>query len=136
MEIKLEQTIFQSGTVGVCCRSYMGDSTIPTIVNEYNAHKFRNCYSFSFAAFLVEGGKIKQKLGSGCDISVDSDLVENPKSLTQYDWQLLKILHPEVQHYQWEVFRALKDLVDNKIEEEYTLDRIKSILQKENKIES
>ena len=136
MEIKLEQTIFQSGTVGVCCRSYMGDSTIPTIVNEYNAHKFRNCYSFSFATFLVEGGKIKQKLGSGCDISVDYDLVENPKSLTQYDWQLLKILHPEVQHYQWEVFQTLKDLVDNRVEEEYTLAEIKLILQQENKIES
>ena len=136
MEIKLEQVIFQSGTIGVCCRSYMGDSIAPTIVNEYNVHKFRECYSFSFAIFLVEGGKIKQKLESGCDVNVDSDLVENPKSLTQYDWQLLKIIHPEVQHYQWEVFRTLKDLVDNRVEEEYTLAEIKLILQQENKIES
>ena len=136
MEIKLEQVIFQSGTIGVCCRSYMGDSIAPTIVNEYNVHKFRECYSFSFAIFLVEGGKIKQKLESGCDVNVDSDLVENPKALTQYDRQLLKIIHPEVQHYQWEVFRTLKDLVDNRVEEEYTLAEIKLILQQENKIES
>ena len=136
MEIKLEQVIFQSGTIGVCCRSYIGDSIIPTIVNEYNAHKFRKCYSFSFASFLVEGGRIKQKLESGCDVDVDSDLVENPKSLTQYDWQLLRILHPEVKSFQWEMFQVMKDLVDNRTEEEYTLSGIKSILQKENKIES
>lgn len=136
MEIKLEQVVFQSGTIGVCCRSYMGDSVVPTIVNEYNVHKFRECYSFSFAIFLVEGGKIKQKLESGCDVNVDSDLVENPKSITQYDWQLLKILHPAVKSFQWEIFQVMKDLVDNRAEEEYTLERIKSILQKENKIES
>ena len=136
MEIKLEQVIFQSGTIGVCCRSYMGDGTVPTIVNEYNVHKFKECYSFSFASFLVEGGRIKQKLESGCDVNIDSDLVENPKSLTQYDWQLLRIIHPEVKSFQWEVFQVMKDLVDNRVEEEYSLERIKSVLQKENKIES
>ena len=114
----------------------MGDSIAPTIVNEYNVHKFRECYSFSFAIFLVEGGKIKQKLESGCDVNVDSDLVENPKSITQYDWQLLKIIHPQVKSFQWGIFQILKDLVDNRVEEEYSLERIKSILQKENKIES
>lgn len=136
MEIKLEQVIFQSGTIGVCCRSYMGGSIAPTIVNEYNVHKFRECYSFSFAIFLVECGKIKQKLESGCDVNVDSDLVENPKSLTQYDWQLLRIIHYEVKSFQWEVFQVMKDLVDNVTTERYTLERIKSILQKENKIGS
>lgn len=135
MEIKLEQVIFQSGTIGVCCRSYMGDGTAPTIVNEYNVHKFRKCYSFSFASFLVEGGRIKQKLESGCDVDVDSDLVENPKSLTQYDWQLLKIIHSEVQHYQWEVFQVMKDLVDNVTEEDYSLQRIKEILEENNREE-
>ena len=132
MEIKLEQVIFQSGTIGVCCRSYMGDCTAPTIVNEYNVHKFRKCYSFSFASFLVDGGRIKQKLESGCDVDVDSDLVENPKSLTQYDLQLLKILHPEVKNYQWEIFQVMKDLVDNVIEEDYSLQRIKEILEENN----
>ena len=135
MEIKLEQVIFQSGTIGVCCRSYMGDCTAPTIVNEYNVHKFRKCYSFSFASFLVDGGRIKQKLESGCDVDVDSDLVENPKTLDICNWQLLKIIHPEVKSFQWEVFQVMKDLVDNVTTEEYTLSRIKSILQKENKIE-
>lgn len=74
--------------------------------------------------------------GHDCKIIVDSDLVESPKQLDVCDWQLLKILHPEVQEYQWKIFQTLKDFVDNRTEGEYSLQRIKSILQKENKIES
>lgn len=67
---------------------------------------------------------------------IDPDLVENSKTLSICDWQLLKIIHHQVKSFQWEIFQILKDLVDNRVEEEYALERIKSILQKENKIES
>lgn len=132
MEIKLEQAVFKSGVVEVCCKEFIGDSANPTIVNEYSIYRLRDTYSLATSSFLVDNGKIKQELSGGLDFNINSDLVENPKSITLYDWQLLKILHPEVQHYQWEIFKTLKGFVDNRAEEEYTLERIKSILQKEN----
>lgn len=108
---------------------YNGSGTLEIIVQCKNLYqsitKRRDCYQLLY-----------QEAGEDIKFYVDSDLVENPKSLTQYDLQLLKILHPEVKNYQWEIFLILKDLVDNKIEEEYTLERIKGILQQENKIES
>ena len=108
---------------------YNGSGTLEVIVQckilYQSITKRRDCYQLLY-----------QEAGDDVKFYVDTDLVENPKALTQYDWQLLKILHPEVKNYQWEIFQIMKDLVDNKIEEEYTLDRIKSILQKENKIES
>lgn len=108
---------------------YNGSGTLEIIVQCKNLYqsitKRRNCYQL---LYQEDGGDVK--------FYVDSDLVENPKSLTQYDLQLLKILHPEVKSYQWEIFQILKDLVDNVIEEEYALPEIKSTLQKENKIES
>lgn len=136
MEIKLDQAVFKSGVVEVCCKEFIGDSANPTIVNEYSIYRLRDTYSLATSVFLVESGKIKQELGTGLDFNINSELVENPKAITQYDWQLLKILHPEVKNFQWEVFKTLKDLVDNRLEEEYTLERVKGILQKENKIES
>lgn len=108
---------------------YNGSGTLEIIVQCKNLYqsitKRRNCYQL---LYQEEGGDVR--------FYIDSDLVENPKSLSVYDWQLLKILYPEVKNFQWEIFKTLKDLVDNKVEEEYTLERIKSILQKENKIES
>ena len=136
MEIKLEQAVFKSGVVEVCCKEVIGDGANPTIVNEYSIYRLRDTYSLATSVFLVESGKIKQELGIGLDFNINSDLVENPKNLEDVDWQLLRILHSEVKSFQWEIFQVMKDLVDNRIEEEYTLSRIKSILQKENKIES
>ena len=108
---------------------YNGSGTLEITAQCKNSYqsitKRRNCYQL---LYQEEGGDVK--------FYVDSDLVENPKSLTQYDWQLLKVLHPLVKSYQWEIFHTLKDLVDNRVEEEYTLERVKGILQKENKIES
>lgn len=108
---------------------YNGSGTLEIIVQCKNLYqsttKRRSCYQLLY-----------QEIGGDVKFFIDSDLVENPKQLNIYDWQLLKILHPEVKSYQWEIFQILKDLVDNKIEEEYTLERIKGILQKENKIES
>lgn len=130
MEIKLEQRVYSSGTVEVSCKIYMIDEyKTQWLVYDLAVLVFKCCYKFE---------RSSDHLNSNLNttIYVDSDLVENPKTLTQYDWQLLKILHSEVQHFQWEIFQILKDLVDNRVEEEYTLERIKSVLQKENKIES
>lgn len=108
---------------------YNGSGTLEIIVQCKNLYqsitKRRDCYQLLY-----------QEAGDDIKFYVDSDLVENPKTLDICDLQLLKILHPEVQHYQWEIFQILKDLVDNRIEEDYSLQRIKGILQQENKIES
>ena len=108
---------------------YNGSGTLEIIVQCKNLYqsitKRRDCYQLLY-----------QEAGDDIKFYIDSDLVENPKAITKYDWQLLKILHPEVKSYQWEIFQIMKDLVDNRVEEDYTLERIKEILQKENKIES
>ena len=101
---------------------YNGSGTLEIIVQSKNLYqsitKRRNCYQLLY-----------QETGDGVKFYIDSDLVENPKSLTQYDWQLLKILHPEVQHFQWEIFQILKDLIDNTVEEGIAIDLIKNILE-------
>lgn len=108
---------------------YNGSGTLEVIVQCKNLYqsitKRRDCYQL-----------LHQEAGGDVKFYVDTDLVESPKCLSIYDWQLLKILHPQVQEYQWEIFQILKDLVDNRVEEEYALAEIKSTLQKENKIES
>ena len=104
---------------------YNGSGTLEIIVQCKNLYqsitKRRDCYQMLY-----------QEAGDDIKFYVDSDLVENPKSITLYDLQLLKIIHPEVKSFQWEIFQVIKDLVDNRVEEEYTLERIKEILQKEN----
>lgn len=130
MEIKLEQKVYSSGTVEVSCKIYMIDEyKTQWLVYDLAVLVFKCCYKFE---------RSSDPLNSNLNttIYVDSDLVENPKSLSVHDYQLLKILHPQVKNFQWEIFKTLKDLIDNRAEEEYTLERIKSILQKENKIES
>ena len=129
IKLKLDQKVYSSGTVEVSCKSYLVDEyKTEWLIHDFAVLAFKCCYKFE---------RSSDPLNSNLNttIYVDTDLVESPKSLTQYDWQLLKILHPEVQHYQWEIFQTLKDLVDNRVEEDYTLERIKEILQKENKIE-
>lgn len=129
MEIKLEQAVFKSGVVEVCCKEFIGDGANPTVVNEYSIYRLRDTYSLATSVFLVESGKIKQELGIGLDFNINSDLVENPKTLDICDWQLLKIIHPEVKSFQWEVFQVMKDLVDNVTEEEIAIYLIKNILE-------
>lgn len=129
MEIKLEQKVYSSGTVEVSCKIYMIDEyKTEWLVYDLAVLVFKCCYKF-------ERSSDPLNLNLNTTIYVDSDLVENPKSLTQYDWQLLKIIHPEVKSFQWEVLQVMKDLIDNVTEEDYSLRRIKSILQKENNYE-
>lgn len=107
---------------------YNGSGTLEVIVQCKNLYqsisKRRNCYQL---LHQEEGGDVK--------FYIDSDLVQNPKTLDICDWQLLKIINPQVKNFQWEIFQVMKDLVDNVTTEEYTLERIKSILQKENNYE-
>lgn len=124
MEIKLEQKVYSSGTVEVSCKIYMiDDYKTEWLVYDLAVLVFKCCYKFE---------RSSDPLNSNLNttIYVDSDLVENPKAITKYDWQLLKILHPEVKIYQWEIFQILKDLVDNKSDESYTVSEIKEVLNK------
>lgn len=132
MEIVFNQQVYPSGTIEISCRYYTKDDVgVQWLESEFSMGKLRSTYKFKYSTkyFAMSPKQLTE-------VVVDSDLVQNPKQLDICDWQLLKIIHSEVQHYQWEVFQVMKDLVDNIIEEEYSLQRIKSILQKENKIES
>lgn len=104
---------------------YNSSGTLEVIVQSKNLcqsiTKRRDCYQLLY-----------QEMGGDVKFYVDSDLVENPKQLDICDWQLLKILHPQVQEYQWKIFQVLKSFVDNLTDEGYSLQRIKEILQKEN----
>lgn len=124
MEIKLDQKVYPSGTTEVVCHYWNVSSTGVPQYLRIHVSKLRKTYMLE-----VQEDNITLINYNKTDVIVDYDLVENPKSLTQYDWQLLKILHPEVQHFQWEIFQILKDLVDNRAEEEYALERIKEILE-------
>lgn len=132
MEIVFNQQVYPSGTIEVSCRYYTkADVGMQWLESEFSLGKLRSTYKFKYSTeyFAMSPNQLTE-------VVVDSDLVQNPKQLAIWDWQLLKIIHPEVKSFQWEIFQVMKDLVDNRIEEEYTLSRIKSILQKENKIES
>lgn len=131
MEIKLDQKVYPSGTTEVVCHYWnVSNTSVPQYLR-IHLSKFRKTYILE-----VQEDNITTMNNNKIDVIVDSCVVENPKYLSIYDWQLLKILHPEVQYFQWEIFKTLKDLVDNRIEEWYTLAEIKLVLQQENKIES
>jgi hypothetical protein len=61
---------------------------------------------------------------------IDSDILEQPKNLSDLDWQLLKITNSKVEPYQWQIFKMLKDLIDDKESQEYITDKIKEVLNK------
>ncbi len=132
MEIVFNQQVYPSGTIEISYRYYTKDDVgMQWLESEFSLGKLRSTYKFKYSTkyFAMSPKQLTE-------VAVDSDLVQNPKQLDICDWQLLKIIHPEVKSFQWEVFQVMKDLVDNVTTEEYTLSRIKSILQKENKIES
>lgn len=131
MEIVFNQQVYPSGTIEVSCRYYTkDDGGVRWLESEFNLGKLRSTYKFRYSTKYFTMTTEQQ-----LTVIVDHDLVENPKQLDLCDWQLLKILHPEVQHYQWKIFQILKDFIDNSVEEEYGLQKIKEILQKENKHE-
>lgn len=120
MEITIEQNVYpRSETKEVLCMV----ATREHIYNKtYGVSKLGICYQFT-------------KIGLTCSyktIKLDGDTVLDPTNTQQEDWQLLKILNPEVDDKTWKIYHVLKDLIDNKIDEEYTLERISDVLQKEN----
>ena len=135
--VRLEHYVYKSGTQGIVCKVFQGDTKEYTVVYEFNVHVLRGCYQFERSLFLMEDRKLIGTLsGLPMKLSFDSDIVSNPRNIDIWDKQLLKILNPQIDNTTWEIFQLLKDLVDNRVEEEYTLERIKGILQQENKIES
>lgn len=125
MEIKLEQKIYPSGTVEINCRNYLQkENTDFFLFYKYTVLKLRRTYKFEYSTEHLSLTPERS------DISVDSDLVENQKALTQYDWQLLKIINPDIHEDQWKIFKLLKDLLDNKSDESYTVSEIKEVLNK------
>ena len=101
--------------------AYSNSRTLEVIVQGKNLNqsvcKYKNCYQLTYEE---QGGSTK--------INVDNDIVTNPKHLEETDWQLVKILNPQVSSVQWIIFKLLKDLVDARTEEEYTIDQIKQTL--------
>lgn len=101
--------------------TYSNSGTLEVIVQGKNlcqsVCKYKNCYQL---VYEEQGGNNK--------IIIDTDIVTNTKHLEEIDWQLLKILNPQVSSVQWSIFKLLKDLVDDRTEEDYTIDQIKQIL--------
>lgn len=138
IEIELEQNIYsRTGTkeTTVFINNKYEDTSFVVSSEDYIICIKNNTYSLEYSKTPSPAG-VHNEQPNFYKFYVDSDLVENPKSLSVHDYQLLKILHPQVKNFQWEIFKTLKDLIDNRAEEEYSLERIKSVLQKENKIES
>lgn len=132
MEIIFNQHVYPSGTIDISCRYYTKNAAgMQWLQSEFGVCKLRSTYKFKYSTKYFSSYGPEQ-----LEVTIDPDLVENPKQLDEYDLQLLKILHPDVKSFQWEIFQVMKDLVDNMIEEEYALSEIKLILQQENKIES
>ena len=86
----------------------------------YGVSKLGICYQFT-------------KIGLTCPyktIKLDGDTVLDPINTQQEDWQLLKILNPDVDNKTWKIYQILKDLIDNKIDEEHTINYVKDIFDK------
>lgn len=125
MEIVLNQQVYPSGTIEVSYRYYTKDDVgMQWLESEFSMGKLRSTYKFKYSTkyFAMSPKQLTE-------VVVDSDLVQNPKQLDICDWQLLKIIHPEVKSFQWEIFQILKDLVDNVTEEEIAINLIKNILE-------
>ena len=125
MEIVFNQQVYPSGTIEISCRYYTKDDVgMQWLESEFSLGKLRSTYKFKYSTkYLAMSPK------QLTEVVVDSDLVQNPKQLDTCDWQLLKIIHPEVKSFQWEIFQVMKDLVDNVIEEEIAITLIKNILE-------
>lgn len=113
MQIKLQQWIHHGGTVEVYCEVKSICNNIPC-TNIYSVAKLNKCYNLEMVGWKL----------------YIEDVVEDPKNLSDLDWQLLKITNPDVHVYQWQIFKLLKDLLDNKSDESYTVSEIKEVLNK------
>ena len=125
MEIVFNQQVYPSGTIEVSCRYYTKDDVgMQWLESEFSLGKLRSTYKFKYSTkyFAISPKQLTE-------VVVDSDLVQNPKQLDTCDWRLLKIIHPEVKSFQWEIFQVMKDLVDNRVEDGVAIDLIKKIFE-------
>lgn len=112
MQVEIEQWQHSGGTVEVYCEVKSICNNIPC-TNIYSVAKLNKCYNL-------------EKVGWRLCIE---DVVEDPKNLSYLDWQLLKITNSDVEPYQWKIFKLLKDLLDNRITGDYTISKVKEVLE-------
>jgi hypothetical protein len=123
MQIEIEQWQHSGGTVEVSCKVNVPYKDV-YLTDEYIVTKLKRSYYFE----VVES-KTLPIISLNYKIFIE-DLVEDPKNLSDLDWQLLKITNPDVETYQWKIFKLLKDLLDNKESQGYITDKVKEVLNK------
>jgi hypothetical protein len=125
MQIEIEQWQHSGGTVEASCKvkAPYGNADL-YYINNYMVSKLKTFYYFEFVGF-----ETKQVIPMDFKLFI-GDLVEDTKNLSDLDWQLLKITNSDVHVYQWQIFKLLKDLLDNRTTEDYTVSEIKEILAK------
>lgn len=121
MQIEIEQIAYNSGVIECSCKLYsVCESGMKWREYTLFVSKINSSYTISI-----------DKNGRAQDFTMFlPDLIEDSKNLSDLDWQLLKITNPDVSVYQWHIFKMLKDLIDNKIDESYTVSEIKEVLNK------
>lgn len=121
MQIEIEQIAYNSGVIECSCKLFSVHKS-GTKWREYTlfVSKINSSYTISI-----------DKNGRAQDFTMFlPDVVEDSKNLSDLDWQLLKITNPDVEPYQWQIFKLLKDLIDDKESQEYITDKIKEVLNK------
>lgn len=123
MQIEVEQWQHSGGTTDATCRLYKTDeNNVQWHVKDLTVSSVNHSYLMG-----LSGSKL---LGRECPLQIFlNDLVDNPKNLTDLDWQLLKITNPDVESYQWQIFKLLKDLLDNRTTEDYIVSKVKEVLE-------
>lgn len=121
MKIEIEQIAYSSGVVEFSCKLYsVCESGMKWREYTLFVSKINSSYTISI-----------DKNGRAQDFTMFlPDFVEDSKNLSDLDWQLLKITNPDVEPYQWQIFKLLKKLIDNKSDESYTVSEIKEVLNK------
>lgn len=113
MQIEIQQWIHHGGTTEVYCEVKSICNNFPC-TNIYSVAKLNRCYNLEMVGWRL----------------CIEDAVEDSKNLTDLDWQLLKITNPDVHVYQWQIFKLLKDLLDNRAAEDDTVQKVKEVLTK------
>ena len=130
MEIKIEYNVYpKSGTKGIDCYIVTDSGrvkhhdiyTISVLSNNYVIeHSYYSSDSINYVQTTA-----KQDIG----FTINNDIVQDPKNISDEDFQLLKILNPNVTDTQFNIFKELKLYLDNHQTEDYTLDQVKQILK-------
>ncbi len=122
MQIEIEQWQHSGGTVEVSCKVNVPYKDV-YLTDEYIVTKLKRSYYFE-----AVGSKTLPITSLNYKIFIE-DVVEDPKNLSELDWQLLKITNPDVPAYQWKIFKLLKDLLDNRTTEDHTISMVQEVLE-------